>query len=472
MPRLSRYLPLFLLFLFSCIQQNSSALLAPEVNIDLEGIKKRGYITALIDNNSFSYLIYKGRPIGYEYELLKLLAKQLKVELKLKVISGVENGIQQLNSGEGDILAFPLTITQERTAYVSFTNPLFNSYQVLVQRKPENWKALSQPEIDKQVIRDAHALTGKEIHVMKSSSFAERMKTLSQEMDGNISIIEDSANAESESLIKQVALGNIEFTVADHPIAMVNANYYPNLDVSTILSSPQQIAWSVRKNSPELLKAINEWLVKIKKEPTFMVIYKRYFKSPRTSLLRVTSDYSSLGGSKISRYDELIKKGAEKLDWDWRLLAAVIYQESKFISNDESWAGARGLMQLMPETAKRFGATDPDNPAQNIKAGVNYLKYLDRYWGKKISDKDERLKFVLASYNAGLSHILDARALAKKYNKSAVKWDEVEFFLLKKSDPKYYRDPVVAVGYCKCEEPVNYVKNVLNTFEEYELHIE
>lgn len=472
MPRLSRYFTLILLFLLSCSQPNSTTLLAPDVEIDLAAIKKRGYITALVDNNSFSYFIYKGRPIGYEYELLKLFAKQLKVELKIKVISGVENGIHKLNTGEGDILAFPLTVTNERTEYVSFSRPLFNSYQVLVQRKPENWRDLTQAELDQAVIRDPHALVDKEVHVMKSSSFAERMKNLSQEIGGDISIVEDSANAESESLIRQVALGNIQYTVADHPIAMVNANYYPNLDVSTILSSPQQIAWSVRRNSPELLKVIDAWLVKIKREPTFMVIYNRYFKSPRTSLLRVNSVYSSLGGNKISRYDDLIKKGAEKLGWDWRLLAAIVYHESKFVSNDESWAGARGLMQLMPETAKRFGATNPDDPRQSIKAGVNYLRHLDKYWAKNITDPNERLKFMLASYNAGLTHIIDARELTKKYKKNPVSWNDVEYFLLKKSDPKYYRDPLAAAGYCKCEEPVNYIRNVLNTFEEYKLHIQ
>lgn len=472
MPRISRYLFIFLLFALSCNQPNNTTLLSPQVVLDLEGIKKRGYITALVDNNSFSYFIYKGRPIGYEYELLKLLAKQLKVELKIKVISGVENGITQLNSGEGDILAFPLTVTQERTEYVSFSRPLFNSYQVLVQRKPDDWITLSQAEIDKNVIRDPQALIAKEVHVMKSSSFAERMRTLSEEIGGNVMVVEDSANAESESLIKQVALGNIQYTVADHQIAMVNANYYPNLDVSTILSAPQQIAWSVRKNSPELLKAIDEWLLKIKKEPTFMVIYNRYFKSPRTSLLRVNSDYSSLGGNKISRYDNFIKNGARKLGWDWRLLAAIIYQESRFISNNESWAGARGLMQLMPETAKRFGATNPDDPQQSIRAGVNYLRHLDNYWAKSITDPDERLKFVLASYNAGPTHIIDARKLAKKYDKNTEVWSEVEYFLLKKSDPTYYRDPLVIAGYCKCEEPVNYVKNVLARSEEYKLHIQ
>ncbi|HMV10115.1 MAG TPA: transporter substrate-binding domain-containing protein [Cyclobacteriaceae bacterium] len=470
MPPFFRHLVFFLLFLLACSRPNNAVVLAPAVEVDLELIQKRGYITALVDNNSFSYLIYKGRPIGYEYELLRLLAKELKVDLKIKLISGVENGIHQLNTGVGDVLAFPLTVTEERTQYVSFSRPLFNSYQVLVQRKPDNWKELKQPQIDSQVVRDPHALVGKEVHVMKSSSFAERLRTLSQEL-GAIHIMEDSANAETESLIKQVALGNIDYTVADHPIAMVNSNYYPNLDVSTILSNPQQIAWSVRKNSPALLNAINTWLVKIKKASTFMVIYNRYFKSPRTSLLRVNSDYSSLGGNKISRYDELIKTGAQKLGWDWRLLAAIIYRESKFVSNDESWAGARGLMQLMPETARRFGATNPDDPRQSIKAGVNYLRHLDKIWAKKISDPNERLKFVLASYNAGLSHIMDARKLAKKHGRDPAVWNDVEFYLLKKSDRAFYRDPVVTAGYCKCEEPVNYVKNVLQTFDEYKLHI-
>ncbi len=468
-----RYLVLFaLLVSFSCGQQGTAALGDPEVEVDLDAIRARGYLTALIDNNSFSYFIYKGKPMGYEYELLKLLAQQLRVELKLKVISGVENGIQQLNAGEGDILAFPLTITKERTQYVNFTNPLFTSHQVLVQRKPEYWRSLTQDEIDKRVIRDAHQLIGKEIHVMKRSSFVERLQNLSGEVGGDIHIVEDSANAESESLIRQVALGNVEFTVADHLIAQVNANYYPNIDVSTKLSLPQQIAWAVRKNAPELLESVNTWQAKIKKDPTFMVIHNRYFNSPRTSLLRARSDYSSLfGGDKISRYDDLIKKGAEKLNWDWRLLAAVIYQESRFVNDGESWAGARGLMQLMPETAKRFGATNPDDPHQSIRAGVNYLKYLDKFWAKTITDENERLKFILASYNAGPSHIIDARELAQKYHKNSVQWDSVESFLLKKSDPQYYRDSVAAAGYCKCEEPVNYVKSVLSRFEEYKLHI-
>jgi membrane-bound lytic murein transglycosylase F len=445
---------------------------SPAVLLDLDAIRKRGYIQALVDNNSFSYFIYKGRPMGFEYELLTLFAQHLKVDLKIKLSSGVDNAIDQLNAGEGDILAFPLTVTKDRREKIDFSRPLFNSYQVLVQRKPDSWRSLSREQLDDSLIRSATDLIGKDVYVMHSSSFAQRLHHLSEEIGGDIHVKEDSAGAQSEALIEQVAMKQIDYTVTDHQIAMVNAAYYPNLDVSTILSLPQQIAWATRKTSSKLMTALNDWLIRIKKEPTFMVIYNRYFRSPRTSLIRVRSDYSSIGGNKISPYDDLIKKGAARLGWDWRLLAAVVYQESKFQSKGESWAGARGLMQLMPETAERFGASNRDDPAQSIKAGVNFLKYLDKYWAKEIDDPAERLKFVLASYNVGLSHIIDARKLAAKYEGDPDIWNgHVEFYLSKKSDPKYYRDPLAVAGYCKCEEPVNYVKDVLERYEQYRDHI-
>jgi membrane-bound lytic murein transglycosylase F len=444
----------------------------PEVEIDLQEIKKRGYINVLVDNNSLSYFIYKGQPMGYEYELLNLLAKEMDVALKIKVTSGIEQAIDQLNKGKADVLAFPLTITKDRTKYLNFTKAHFNTYQVLVQRKPDNWRRMNLDDITESLIRNPVELVGKEVFVLPGTSYELRLKNLSEEIGGDILIQRDTAAAESESLIRKVAMGEIPYTVADHMIANVNASYYPNLDVNTPISVLQQVAWATRKNSPKLQEEINRWLTKIKKEATFMVIYNRYFKSPRTSLIRMQSDYSSLGGNKLSPFDSLLRQGAVQLGWDWRLLASLVYQESHFRPKGESWAGARGLMQLMPRTAKQFGAINLDDPVQSIRAGVKYLKYLDKYWSKKITDPDERLKFILASYNVGLSHIIDARKLAEKHGRDPMVWaDNVEFYLIKKSDPKFYRDPVVMAGYCKCEEPVNYVRDILERFDEYKIHI-
>ncbi len=461
------------LLLGNCTQSGDSNDFTPEpeVQIDLAQIRERGYLQAIVDNNSISYFIYRGQPMGYEYELLQSLTKSLGVELKIKVISGIEQSIDLLNRGEGDLIAFPLTITQERAKYLAFTDAQFNTCQVLVQKKPSNWRRMPPARLERNLVRSPVELIGKEVHVMNESSFKERLLNLSQEIGGNIIIREDSADAETESLIQKVAEGQIQYTVTDQTIAMVNAVYYPNLDISTVMSLPQQIAWAARKNSPDLLNAVNVWLEDVKRNGRFAVLFKKYFNSPRSSQIRITSDYSSLGGNKLSPYDDEIKREAAILGWDWRLLASIIYQESNFQPNAESWAGAVGLMQLMPATAAQFGADDRTNPHQSLKAGVRYLKYLDKLWGKYVTDKDERLKFVLSSYNAGLSHIIDARNLAKKYGKNPARWEDVEAYLVQKSNPRYYRDPVVVAGYCKCEEPVNFVREILARFEEYKILI-
>ncbi len=464
---------LFSLLTLVCCQpiEKEKFVTAPLVNLDLDQIIKRGYINALVDNNSTSYFIYRGRPMGYEYELLERFSNYLKVKLKVKVIAGIEEAIDLLNKGEGDVIAFPLTITTDRTRYVAFSQTHFNTCQVLIQKKPDNWKA--NPYLaEKEMIRNPADLIGKEVYVKKGSSFKDRLENLSQEIGGEIIIREDSADSETESLIHKVANGEIPLTVNDQTIAMVNATYFPEIDIKTVLSLPQQIAWAVRKNSPSMLESLNKWLTKIKKDGTFQVIFDKYFNSPRTTLQRINSDFSSLGGDKLSPYDEQIKEGAKLLDWDWRLLASVMYQESNFDPKVQSWAGAIGLMQLMPETAEHFGVSNPYDPNQNIKAGVRFLKYLDDQWAKSITDKNERLKFVLASYNVGLSHVLDARNLTKKYHGNPTLWENnVEYYLLQKSNPKYYRDAVAVAGFCRCEGPVTYVKEVLQRFEEYKIHI-
>mgnify|MGYP002377457480 CR=1 FL=1 len=443
----------------------------PVINFDLTEIKKRGYINALVDNNSISYFYYKGGAMGYEYELLTRLADYLKVELRIKVITSIDDATEMLNNGYGDVIAFPFTVTSERKKIFQFTQTHFNTHQVLVQRKPDNWK--DNPYLaEKKMIRNPAELIGKKVYVKYGSSFKDRLENLSQELGGEIVIVEDSATSETEALIRKVSEGEIDYTVTDQMIARVNAAYYPNIDIGTMVSLRQRIAWALRKNSPELLAAINTWLTEIKRDGTFNVIYNRYFNNPRTSAIRRKSDFSSLGGNKISVYDDLIKTKAEELGWDWRLLASMIYQESTFSPNAESWAGAKGLMQLMPATGKYYGADNLLNPTQNIQAGVNFLKFLNRQWSKTIEDENERLKFMLASYNVGLSHVIDARNLTKKYGGNPLKWDgEVESYLLKKSDPKFYRDPVVKSGYCRCEEPVNYVREVLQRYEEYKMHI-
>jgi membrane-bound lytic murein transglycosylase F len=465
---------LFLPLLISCRKTGSeSNILDTESNIEvidfnLDDIISKGKIIGIVENNSTGYFIYKGQTMGYEYELLVNLAQYLNVDLELKVTSNLQEAADMLDRGEGDIIAFPLTVTKERRKRVLFTDYQYTIKMVLVQGYPEGWNSMKAHEIEKQLIRNQVDLIGKEVHVRYRSSYLSRLRNLSDEIGGDIVIVEMDESNETEDLIKRVANNEIKFTVADEDIAMVNATYYPNIDAKTPVSFPTQIAWAVRSNSPELRDTINLWLKRLKREPTFNVIYKKYFENTKASLSRRRSEFLSVGGGNISEYDEYLKEGAKELNWDWRLLASQTYQESKFDPNVKSWAGAIGLMQLIPTTAKEYGAPNPYDPEQNIRGGVNYLKWLQSYWNPRLEQEEERTKFILASYNVGLGHVLDARQLTAKFKGDPDVWDQnVEKYLQLKSKPKYYNDPVVRSGYCRGDEPVKYVKEILARYKQY-----
>ena len=442
------------------------------VDLDLADIRERGKLIAITSYSPTSYFIYRGKPMGYEYELLQRLARYLDVELEIKIAYNLDNFIEMLNSGEGDIVAHGLSITKPRKQYVDFTDHHSVTRQVLVQRKPEGWRKMKLHQIEKQLIRDPLELIGKPVHVRKNTSYYRRLVNLSQEMGGDISIQEVEGKLETNEIIKMVVDGKIKYTVADEHIANINETYYRDLDIQTALSFPQRLAWMVRKTSPELKAAVNEWLVQEKQEPDYYTIYNKYYKNQKRFRTRVSSEFFSLTGGKISEYDDLIKEAAAEINWDWKLLASQIYQESRFDPEVKSWAGARGLMQVMPATVKEMGEYDLYEPEQSLKAGVSHIKSISKLY-ENVPDSVERIKFVLATYNVGQGHVADARRLAEKYGKDPNVWtDNVDEYIRLKSRKEYYSDPVVKYGFCRGEEPYNYVAEILKRHKIYRELIE
>ncbi len=437
------------------------------VDQDLDKIMERGYMVAIMDNSSTGVFQYKGHTMGYEYELLKMFADSIGVDLRITIQPNLEEAFELLNSGEGDVLAYNLTVTKERKKKIKFSNYHNLVKQVLVQRKPENWRKMKLHEIEKQLIRNPVDLIGKEVHVRYHSAFHSRLQNLSDEIGGDIIIVEDFPDVMTEGLLEKVANGEIEYTVAEEDVALVNAAYYPILDIKTAVSFPQQIAWGMRKNADSLQLTMNNWIRKMKRTSDYHTVYNRYFKSSRQSRRRNYSQYSSMGGGKLSPYDSLIRNTAEALGWDWRLFAAQVFKESKFDPKAVSWAGAIGLMQVLPRTGKSYGATDLKNPEQNLNAALQHLKWLQRMWEKEIEDPEERVKFLLASYNVGHGHVFDAIRLADKHGEIPNNWETVKKYLILKEQPEYYNDPDVEFGYCRGSEPVNYVKVIYNTYDNY-----
>ncbi len=433
---------------------------------DLADIKKRGKLVALCRYNSSGYFIYKGKPMGYEYELLKRFADHLGVALEIKVPRKWEDLFIMLNKGEGDIIAANLTVTLDRSRKMAFTEHHSTTRQMLVQKKPDTWRHLKVHVLEKTLVRDPIQLLGCTVHVRASSSYYERLESLSAEIGGKIDIVKAPEEMETEVLIKMVARGLIPYTIADENLVKGFEAYYRVIDAKTPISFPQRIAWAVRLNSSELLKASNTWITGMKSSPDgdYYVIYKKYFTDRQAFVKRLSSEYMSTISAKISPYDSLFKHYSNGLGWDWRLVASQAYEESRFDPVAKSWAGATGIMQLMPATLEELGISEISTPDENIRAGIMYLMKLYSYWAG-IPDSLERVKFTLASYNAGPGHIQDARRLAKKYGKDPDIWSKnVAEYILKKSEKKYYYDDVVQYGYCRGEEPYNYVKSILGRF--------
>lgn len=226
------------------------------------------------------------------------------------------------------------------------------------------------------------------------------------------------------------------------------------------------LGWLIGDDKEDLEEELKAWykpgmLAEVKKEEEFLL-------SNRAVRRRVFSPMLNRAGGVISHYDGFFQRYAATIRWDWRLLAAQCYQESTFDPKARSWAGACGLMQIMPGTADHLGLSRANiyDPEQNIAAAVRYLAQLERSFSD-IREHSERTKFVLAAYNGGHFHIRDAMALARKNGRNVNHWREVEPFVLGLSQPQYYNDPVVKNGYMRGSETVDYVRKIHERWNGY-----
>ncbi len=402
-----------------------------------------------------SYFIYRDEPMGYDYTLVDSLAKQKGMVLDLQVARSLSSAIAMLDSGKVDLIAYDVPITEHYLKYVVPCGPENYTSQVLVQ-----------PKVQGQApITDVTELVGREVYVEKDSKYLRRLNNLNDELGGGIIIHEvDGDTLITEDLIEMVSDGKIPLTVVDSDIARLNRTYYPALDIYLPVSFAQRASWAVAPDKKWLADSINNWFAQASPQETNKELLKQFFEQSKFTPT-VRFDFSK---GYISQYDNLFKKYAPNIGWDWRLMAAQAYQESKFKPNARSWVGARGLMQIMPATARgyRTKVSQLNNPETSVKVATQLLDDLDGYLLKHVPNDAERRKFVIAAYNVGIAHVYDAIALAKKYGLNPEVWDDnVSKAILMKMNPKYYNDPVVKYGYCRGTETVDYVKKITNFYE-------
>ncbi|MDE6562537.1 MAG: transglycosylase SLT domain-containing protein [Muribaculaceae bacterium] len=433
--------------------------------IDLDGMHVQLPDTLKVGmlNSPTTYFDYRGTPMGYDYELMERFSKFYGLQFKVVVGGTISEMITWLDEGKIDILASPVPVTAEFQDRALLCGPRNVSSQVLVQKNDVK---------NDSIVKDVTDLVGREVTVQNDSKYFYRIQNLNEEIGGGIKIKTIAKDTISDDdLLNMVWKGEIPLTVVDSDVAEAALSYYPGLDISVKVSLDQYSRWAVAPDAHGIAKALDKWFADEKDKEK--ELFKKYYHLSKLEIFDTPNDgledlkTLTFANGQISPYDNIFKAAGKKSGLDWRLIAAIAYVESHFDADVTSWAGALGIMQVMPRTAESHGYSPQEmlNPVKCVDVAVKTLSDLNSMFEKRVPDINERENFILASYNSGPGHVLDAMALADKYGLKSHKWDDnVEVAAIMKSKPAYYRDPVVKNGYFRGKETVNFVHKVQSAY--------
>lgn len=394
---------------------------------------------------------------GLEYDLAKLFIKDLGPDYSVKflVVDNITQVIPTLLKGKAHMAAADLSITRLRQHLVQFTVPYQDVQQQVVYNTDQ-----------KNIPKTMQDLIGHSITVPAGTSYAERLAELSKSEPALR--WQERRNANSDELLEQVAEGTLDYTVADGHLVSIEQNYYPNLGAGMALGEPEKIAWAFPKNGdPWLYIKANEFLARIQKDGTLRNLLDRYYgHSERLNPVDVTA-FLKRSHIDLPQYVDLFKQAQELTTLDWRLLAAISYQESHWDRFSVSPTNVRGLMMLTEDTADRLGVSDRLDPKQSIIAGARYVLTLKDEIPKRIEEPD-RTWLALAAYNIGLAHLEDARVLAQRLKLNPDSWADIKKTLPLLNKAEYYS--TLKYGYARGGAPVVFVESIRTYHKILEKH--
>ncbi|MCI5150589.1 MAG: membrane-bound lytic murein transglycosylase MltF [Candidatus Electrothrix sp. MAN1_4] len=406
-------------------------------------IQEQGKLRVIMTNSAHVYYRYREEYMGFEYDLVQAFADYLGVELEI-LTPDWDTLFQRVDPGDAHLIAAGLTVTPLRKKLADFSNGhLEVQQQVIIHKKNSTIHELA--DLEKKVI-----------HLRAGTSYTERIREL-QKSGYSLKTVLDN-KVPTEELIRQVAEEKIEVTVADSNIALLNQRYYPDIRIAFPIEEPQTVAWAVRKGETRLLDEINAFFELIEENGFFARIYERYYRDVSIFDYVDLKKFHKRLKTRLPKYKNIIRKEAEKYGFDWRLIAAMMYQESHFNPKARSHTGVRGLMQITMTTAREMGVKNRLNPTQSTRAGVGYLAKL-YYRFTDIQDPYDRLLFALASYNIGYGHVRDAQKICQQQGWNQHQWAAMEKALPLLRLKRYYTE--TRYGYARGTEPVRYIKRIL-----------
>lgn len=418
---------------------------------DLDGIKARKTLRMITRNSPATYFLWRGELMGYEYELMKIFANRHNLRLEVEVAPADADLFDMLKNGEGDVIAAAVTVTDERKGLgVSFTRKYHSIHEQLVTHQ-------GAPPLD-----SLNAVNGRTFTIRPDHAYWQTAEAL--QADGyQLTLKPASSDLMTSDLLAQVAAGELDATIADSHLVAVEHTYSPELSPGLLLEPERPLGWVVRQDNPQLLAELNTFIGKQYRGRLFNVTYNKYFRNEKR-IDRYQAQRLQ-NGEPLSPFDNQVKPLAAQFDFDWRLLVSQMYQESKFNPRAHSFAGAIGLFQVMPRTARELGYSLPLTPETGIAAGVRYLDWTRERFEVTLP-LEERLWFALAAYNAGFGHVNDARRLARQMGWDGDVWfGNVERAMLLLSKRQYHSK--ARFGYVRGSEPVDYVRAIKDRYYAY-----
>lgn len=421
---------------------------APRPSI-LQQVKARGTLRVLTLNGPTTYYVDPhGNPAGFDYDAAERFAQSLGVNLKLIVADNVDQILPRLNQGEADMAAAALAVTPARREVARFSPPLRAVTPELVYRrgsdKPTSLKTLKGY-----------------VQVVRGSGAADLLRMISPQDDTLSWGV--NAQADTEDLLYQVAHGNIHYTVADSDMVSITQRYYPDLEPAFKVGPTQPLAWAFpRDGDSSLYDQAIQFVLHMKQDGELKRLVNRYFGY--VGQLNYVGRRAFLRDAKkvLPRFEGEFKKAADQYDLDWRLLAAVSYQESHWKPHARSPTGVRGIMMLTLDAADDVGINNRLNPRQSIQGGAQYLRAIMNRLPASIV-QPSRTWMALAAYNIGFGHLMDARKLARAHSGNPNSWQDVRAALPLLSKKRWYRK--TQYGYARGYETVDYVAHIRGYYD-------
>lgn len=417
---------------------------------DWQAIKEDGVLRVITSNNPASYFMWRGELMGFDYDLIRHFAKKHGLRVSVVVRHSPSAMFASLQAGEGDLIAASMTDTQDRReqGWV-FSDRYLEINEQLIGREGA-------------AVLDSDAqLAGKTVAVNPETAYLDTLEQLQEEgIEVNIQPVE---GASTEMLINGVDKGDYPLTMADSHLAAMESTYLDDIKVLHDFQPSKSIAWGLRPGQETLKGKLDGFIKREYKGLFYNVTFNRYFREKKTIASHKANRVRP--GEALSPYDATVQQEALKYGLDWRLVTSQMYQESRFNPNARSFAGAQGLLQVMPRTGRQFGYSNLTDPDTGLEAGMAYMDWLEQRFPARL-DLGEKLYFTLAAYNAGHGHVEDARRLAEQLGKDPDRWfDNVEDAMLLLAKPEYARQ--ARYGYVRGSEPVKYVRQIKNRYLAY-----